>query len=69
MASSFLDFDEKEAEERIINLSIHVNKDGFIGFNIRGGYEYGLGIYVSRYFKFCFIGYRGMSIEEFEIKK
>ena len=40
------DFDTKR---RVIHLSAEKNMDDFIGFNIRGGSEYGLGIYVSRY--------------------
>ena len=37
-----------DAEKRVINLCIDKDKTSFIGFNIRGGCEYGLGIYVSR---------------------
>ena len=40
---------DSDAKERRLNLRIESNKEGFIGFNIRGGLEYGLGIYVSRY--------------------
>ncbi|XP_065071593.1 PDZ domain-containing protein 7-like [Rhopilema esculentum] len=39
---------DSDAKERRLNLRIESNKEGFIGFNIRGGLEYGLGIYVSR---------------------
>eukprot|EP00112_Aurelia_sp_Birch-Aquarium-sp1_P009877 Seg214.2 transcript_id=Seg214.2/GoldUCD/mRNA.D3Y31 product=Whirlin protein_id=Seg214.2/GoldUCD/D3Y31 len=45
--SSLLNIDNKGTERRI-NLITEQSKDGFIGFNIRGGCEYGLGIYVSR---------------------
>ena len=36
------------AVQRRVHLSI-MNEGQFFGFNIRGGSEYGLGIYVSRY--------------------
>ena len=36
------------ADERRVNLTVEDTPTGFIGFNIRGGAEYGLGIYISR---------------------
>ena len=35
------------ADERRVNLSIESTVNGFIGFNLRGGCEYGLGLYIS----------------------
>ncbi|EDO48682.1 predicted protein, partial [Nematostella vectensis] len=35
------------SEERRVNLVVEPTQTGFIGFNLRGGAEYGLGIYVS----------------------
>ncbi|XP_031555328.1 PDZ domain-containing protein 7-like [Actinia tenebrosa] len=34
-------------DERRVNLAVESTPTGFIGFNLRGGAEYGLGIYVS----------------------
>lgn len=35
-------------DEKRINFVIDIISNGFIGFNLRGGKEYGLGIYVSK---------------------
>lgn len=35
------------ADERKVNLQVQSTANGFIGFNLRGGSEYGLGLYVS----------------------
>ena len=36
-----------KADERKVNLQVESTTNGFIGFNIRGGSEYGLGLFVS----------------------
>ena len=46
--------------DRWIHIHITHHKQ-FLGFNIRGGIEYGLGIYVSRY-KLLFINLEWMGI-------
>ena len=35
------------ADQRKVNLQVQSTPNGFIGFNLRGGSEYGLGLYVS----------------------
>jgi len=35
------------ADQRKVNLQVEATKNGFIGFNLRGGSEYGLGLFVS----------------------
>lgn len=35
------------ADQRKVNLQVQSTANGFIGFNLRGGSEYGLGLYVS----------------------
>lgn len=35
------------ADTRKVNLQVQSTANGFIGFNLRGGSEYGLGLYVS----------------------
>ena len=48
----------REVTERKVVLRIEREKD-FVGLNIRGGKEFGLGIYISRYesIKYFFVGY------------
>jgi len=36
-------------DERRVNLVVETSPTGFIGFTLRGGAEYGIGIYVSGY--------------------
>ena len=38
-------------DEKRINFTIDTDGNGFIGFNLRGGKEYGLGLYISKYGK------------------
>jgi len=35
------------ADQRKVNLQVQSTANGFIGFNLRGGSEYGVGLYVS----------------------
>ena len=37
------------SDQRKVNLQVQSTANGFIGFNLRGGSEYGLGLYVSGY--------------------